>query len=333
METISIIIPIYNAEATLEKCVRSILNQTYPNLEIILVNDGSTDSSLAICRQFAVTDARVEVITSPNGGVSKARNLGLAHAKGQYVGFVDSDDWVEPDFCMRLLQGMKLSDDICISVVGMVDDGWDAYLSKLCNKATDCILSNSEAVDEITKREGLRGYLCNKLFLNTSLRLDESIFVCEDLEFVLRYLTNYPNMSLAVENACLYHYIKPAIYRFSYVRYELTRSYTRLAAYHLILGYIDNPGSPIRSRIRGYLCEYSFEMLVYWYNLPRKQRNKAERVEKHIDEIHNEFILNYEYGYKVASRKMKVKYSLARHCPQFLICLLRIKDLLGIKID
>lgn len=333
METISIIIPVYNAETTLEKCLHSILNQTYSTLQIILVNDGSTDSSLTICRQFAETDSRVEVITRPNGGVSKARNLGLDHVEGKYVGFVDSDDWVEPDFCMRLLQGMQRENDVCMSAIGVVDETWSVYLSSLCHNANFFILSNSEAVNEITKREGLRGYLWNKLFFNTSLRLDESIFVCEDLEFVIRYLTNHPSKSLAVENVCLYHYIKPTTYRFSYVRYDLARSYTRLSAYHLIMGYIDNPTSPISLRMREYLCEYSFEMLVHWYNLPRKQRDKRQQAKNPIEDILNEFILNYQYGYYVASRKLKIKYFLARYCPNCLILLLRIKDILGIRID
>ncbi len=333
MDSISVIIPIYNAETTLEQCLTSILNQTYSNLQIILINDGSTDSSLSICRQFEQIDQRIEVITCPNGGVSKARNLGLDHAKGRYIGFVDSDDWVEPEFFMRLLQGIKQSRNICMSVVGVVDEDWKVYLSNLCKQSNSYVLSHTEAIEEITKKEGLRGYLWNKLFENSSLRLNESILVCEDLEFVVRYLTSHPSKSIVVENACLYHYKKPNSYRFSYVRYDLSRTYTRLNAYHLIMGYFNDPTSSISLRMREYLCEYSYEMLVSWYNVSRKERNRFQRVENHIDEIQNEFIHNFQYGYEVASNKMKIKYLLARYCPKVLIVLLRTKDCLGIKID
>lgn len=93
---ISIIVPVYNAEKYLNRCISSLLNQTYYNLEIILVNDGSTDNSKKICENAAKKDSRVKVTNSVNEGVSLARNKGLKRASGDYVSFVDSDDYVEP---------------------------------------------------------------------------------------------------------------------------------------------------------------------------------------------------------------------------------------------
>lgn len=94
---ISVIIPVYNVSKYLKQCVDSVLNQTYRNLEIILVDDGSTDCSGVICDQYAQTDQRVIVIHKENGGLSDARNTGLEVAKGEYIGFVDSDDFIHPD--------------------------------------------------------------------------------------------------------------------------------------------------------------------------------------------------------------------------------------------
>ena len=94
---ISIIVPVYNVEKYLPKCVESLLAQTYSNLEIILVDDGSVDASGQICDTYAAKDSRVRVIHQPNAGVSAARNAGLKAARGEYIGFVDADDWVEPD--------------------------------------------------------------------------------------------------------------------------------------------------------------------------------------------------------------------------------------------
>lgn len=94
-DLISIIVPVYNVEKYLEQCIESILNQSYQNLEIILINDGSIDNSGLICDRYKQIDLRIKVIHKENGGQSSARNVGLNIAKGSYVGFVDSDDWIE----------------------------------------------------------------------------------------------------------------------------------------------------------------------------------------------------------------------------------------------
>ena len=92
---ISVIVPVYKVKQYLEKCVNSITNQTYKNLEIILIDDGSPDGSPALCDKLSKTDNRIKVIHKENGGVSSARNTGLANATGDYIAFVDSDDWIE----------------------------------------------------------------------------------------------------------------------------------------------------------------------------------------------------------------------------------------------
>lgn len=104
MKKISIIVPIYNAEEHLDKCVKSILMQTEKNLELILVDDGSDDNSLKICKEYEKRDARVRVIHQDNAGVSAARNQGIDIAEGEYIGFVDSDDWIDANMYERLLE-------------------------------------------------------------------------------------------------------------------------------------------------------------------------------------------------------------------------------------
>lgn len=95
-EKISVIVPVYNVEKYLERCVESIFKQTYKNIEIILVDDGSTDNSGKICDKFLKKDERVKVIHKENGGLSDARNAGLEILSGKYIMFVDSDDWISP---------------------------------------------------------------------------------------------------------------------------------------------------------------------------------------------------------------------------------------------
>ena len=106
-ELVSIIIPIYNVEKYLTKCIESVINQTYKNLEIILVNDGSTDNSKEIIDKYSLIDSRIKVINKKNGGLSEARNAGIEIAKGDYIGFLDSDDWIELNMYEKLYKYIK----------------------------------------------------------------------------------------------------------------------------------------------------------------------------------------------------------------------------------
>lgn len=104
---ISLIIPCYNAEQTLRKCLYSVIRQSYNNLEVILIDDGSTDGSAKIYEEFRLKDKRIKILKQDNAGVAKARNNGVEAATGEYICFVDSDDWVEPDYCTVLYNLLK----------------------------------------------------------------------------------------------------------------------------------------------------------------------------------------------------------------------------------
>ena len=114
MHTISVIVPIFNAGAYLAKCIESLIHQPYTALQIILVNDGYTDDSLAIAQQYAAQDSRIEVYTQTNRGQSVARNLGLQYAKGEYISFVDADDYIDNDFYTVLMQ--HIGDLDCVQI-------------------------------------------------------------------------------------------------------------------------------------------------------------------------------------------------------------------------
>jgi len=106
-DLISVVVPVYNVEQYLEKCVNSIINQTYKNLEIILVDDGATDSSGNMCDQLAKSDSRITVYHKENGGLSDARNYGVERATGDYIGFVDSDDYIDSEMYEELYEAIK----------------------------------------------------------------------------------------------------------------------------------------------------------------------------------------------------------------------------------
>lgn len=129
---ISIIIPIYNVELYIHRCIKSVLVQTYTNLEIILVNDGSPDNCGRICDEYAQKDERIRVIHKKNGGLSNARNAGIAVAKGEYIGFVDSDDYIEPSMYEKLLNAI-LTQNTKLSMSAFYCEHEDGKLDELNN--------------------------------------------------------------------------------------------------------------------------------------------------------------------------------------------------------
>lgn len=135
IDLISVIIPVYNVEKTLKRCVDSVLKQSYANIEIILVDDGSTDSSIEICEQYAEIFPNISVLHQENNGLSEARNNGVKIAKGEYIIFLDSDDWWESDFiykCMKKNQKSKNKYDLFIGAAQKVDavTGERTYIGK-----------------------------------------------------------------------------------------------------------------------------------------------------------------------------------------------------------
>ncbi|UZD42489.1 glycosyltransferase family 2 protein [Selenomonas sputigena] len=122
-ELISVVVPVYNNEKYLSRCIESILNQTYPNIEIILVDDGSTDQSGALCDDYGSRYVNVKVIHQENSGQAAARNAAMQHVHGSYIGYVDSDDWVEPDMYEYLFQLIKKYGGDCASIDFKMSDG------------------------------------------------------------------------------------------------------------------------------------------------------------------------------------------------------------------
>lgn len=164
MALISVIVPIYKVEQYLSKCVQSLLNQTYPHLEIILVDDGSPDGCGAICDEFARQDRRVRVVHKKNGGLSDARNAGIELAKGAYLAFVDSDDWLEPDAYEAML---ALAEKLRVPMVcaGRFDeDGLTGEQTPgLCPEREE-VVTGQELVRRILRWEHLDSAAWDKLY-------------------------------------------------------------------------------------------------------------------------------------------------------------------------
>lgn len=192
---LSIIIPIYNTEAYLPRCIDSILSQSFTDYELILIDDGSIDNSGAICDNYAQQDNRIKVFHQKNGGLSSARNTGLDHAQGEWIYFVDSDDELKLNGLQTLVD--CISDDVDCVMGGYEQYDLDGNLIETEKKHETLTLSKQDSLlvlfPEHTIIYSYLGYVWNRLFRNQiiqeySLRFDTSIRIKEDSLFVTEYL-------------------------------------------------------------------------------------------------------------------------------------------------
>lgn len=162
-EMISVIVPVYNVEAYLDQCIASIVSQTYTNLEIILVDDGSPDNCPDMCDVWAKRDPRIKVIHKENGGLSDARNAGMAVATGSYIGFIDSDDYISPDM-YRLLYERIVADGTEIAACGIELVYEDGRTSRPLNQAGSFVLTREAAMEAVILESRLKQPVCYKLY-------------------------------------------------------------------------------------------------------------------------------------------------------------------------
>lgn len=160
---ISIVVPIYNVEQYLQKCVDSLINQTYKNLEIILVDDGSPDNCPKICDEYAKQDSRIKVIHKENGGLSDARNAGMNIATGEYISFIDSDDWIKSEMIEDMYNRMiEDNSDLVSSGVLWADE--DGVEIRNATVSENCVLNTEQAMTELINDGKLKQHVWNKLY-------------------------------------------------------------------------------------------------------------------------------------------------------------------------
>ena len=208
---ISVIVPVYKVEQYLARCLESICGQTYRNLEIICVDDGSPDRSIDILNEFAAKDSRIQVIRQSNQGQSAARNRGLDISKGEWITFIDSDDWIEPDTLE--ICASHISDMVDIIVYGMSIDCEanipDEKLAKIEEYSRLKFEGIRQFSDDVILSTNI--YICNKLFRGSVVRKYELRFPdgrwYEDASFVYRFFLLAKN-GYFIKNRHMYHYVQ-----------------------------------------------------------------------------------------------------------------------------
>lgn len=284
-DLISIIVPVYNVDKYLRNCVDSILGQTYRNIEIILIDDGSKDQSGKICDEYKKIDDRVIVIHQKNSGVSSARNKGIELSKGKWITFVDSDDWIEKDFC-KVLYTKAIENQCDVALCGYNRVG-ESNIETININGHDNILGSKEyMINSLNPQTGF-GFCHMKLFNKNIIknnRFDEKLLVGEDAIFnemiskninraifikkalynyrmnmnsvVKKYDENYANKylnSMKINKEYIFKYYKDSK--------EIIQNYYNYVAYHVLLvavNYCYNPDNKTKNKRKSLkeVCNY-----------------------------------------------------------------------------
>lgn len=307
---VSIVVAVYNVEKYLTKCIESLVRQTYSNIEIILIDDGSTDNSSSICDEWAKIDSRIVVYHQENKGVAVSRNKGILCALGVYVIFVDSDDWVENTFVEKLLQYHHKDE---WTLVGYYIDyeqvNKNRQIKKLYKNKESCQVKKEEVASLF--RMGLFGATWNKLYeisriKNNNIKFREDMDLGEDIVFNLEYLKHF-NGNFYIINELLYHYIRrnrdSLMVRFNERYVEMNK-----IAYTEFLAYLNSVSADEESR-RQILASY-FDVLVtamdnlYMNRKSMNQKLYAAKMTERKKERELKNILNQMEG------KIKIIYSI-----------------------
>ena len=283
-DLISVIVPVYNVEEYIEKCLDSIINQTYKNLQIIIVDDGSPDNSGKICDEYAKKDNRITVLHKENGGVSFARNIGLQNATGNWVTFVDSDDWIENDYIEQLLKIAKQDNaDVVLCGYNRVNNTAGQEINATGGKDT---FSQFEYLIKTLNPQTGFGFCHMKLIKKDciqNLRFDENLVVGEDALFNMQLsknikkavfykkaLYNYRNNSNSVVKRYDDNYAKKYLESMKKCQEYITSNYTdskikqnyyNYVSYHVMLvavNYCFHPENKNKNKIKllKEICNY-----------------------------------------------------------------------------
>ena len=264
----SIIVPAYNNGKYISKCIDSVLQQTFSDLELIVVNDGSTDDTLEIIKKFEEQDLRLKVIDKKNGGVSSARNVGLDNINGQYVLFLDSDDWYELNYCEELADLLKKNNaDIVFSTKFYIEE------SKIFEAGKNAVNYPKSVIDLLSKFTYSLTMTCIKSDLLTKdLRFDENLHYYEDGEFLTRLLVLKPH--IVYNEHPSFHFRPGSITHSKFTRKTLTQIDTN--------NIIDNRFKGINRKLDSVLKQRYVSMIAGMSTIAAKDLNHDKSLDREL---------------------------------------------------
>ena len=206
---ISVIIPVYNVKQYIERCIDSVLNQTYKNIEIILVDDGSNDGCNEICNMYAEKDKRIKVVHIKNSGVSNARNLGIRLANGDFITFVDADDYIDTS-CIEKMYKLCKDEQCDIGIVGTLENNELTNKTNTSGESIDMVLSAENALKEMLNEKYYYGNVWGKIYKTDiwkNIHFNEDTVIGEDMEVLYKVLLKSNKVKINT-NERLYYYTK-----------------------------------------------------------------------------------------------------------------------------
>jgi len=272
---VSLIILVYNAENYLRKCLDSAIAQTLRDIEIIIVNDGSTDSSISIIREYEEKEKRIKVINQQNGGIGTARNFGLNVASGDFIGFLDSDDWIDTSFLEKLyLAAIEQNADIATCNSAFVVEGSDRLPAK--KRSKKFILTSAEALKKIIGESGIRSYACNKIYRRTLFTMNNisyptNVKCYEDMATTFKLI--YYSTRVVMFTETLYYYLQREGSITKKIKVSLV--FDNIIALSLMREFLERKGI-----FKKYIWEYRFlcfKMMMYsLFSLVFLNKDKSE---------------------------------------------------------
>lgn len=307
---ITIIIPVYNAEKRIEQCICSVLSQTYNNFELILINDGSTDNSRIICEKYARLDNRIITIHKENGGVSTARNIGIKQAKGEYICFIDSDDWVDNIYIESFFHNGKLDEDLFIQgikyfvprrnqepIMFMYSKESFILEDNLGFFVNSKLLENGCPVAKLFKK---------KIIVDNNIYFDENLTLNEDHLFVISYYKYVHKIYLT--DAITYHYYSDYLIPSLTKRKHSTEEYLDISNKVIIafLEFIRRFNEPIQYW-SSYFSTLGIDQIIKAIIVANLECNTIYKLNK----CHNLWLLHNEYTQYYAPKEI-YKYILKK---------------------
>lgn len=298
-ELVSIIVPIYNVEKYLEQCVISLINQSYKNIEIILINDGSTDNSIDIMNKYKKLDGRVKCYCKVNGGLSDARNYGISVSKGKYIVFVDSDDYVEKDY-ISILYNLIIENNVKISQCG-INKVYENKVLDIYKYDHMLLLDKYNYLSDSYSSHKIENVVVWNKMYSSDLLDDESFEkgkIHEDEFFTYKQIYNLDK--IAISDLPLYNY------RVNHNGITLGNfNKNRLSIIEALLERIDFYSNLNEEHLKNLTAEYAIDVMLKVYCLSKKYLNDSDILNNISMKINHIFKNN-----KICNKKTKVKYYL-----------------------
>lgn len=312
-ELISVMIPAYNAEKYIGRCLESLKNQTYSNIEIVIVNDGSKDNTQLICEEYVNKDSRFRLINQKNGGEGAARNKGLSEAKGKYLCFVDADDYVYPEFVENMYK-MKQEYQAGMVICGFTELKEQEIINQTSGDIQ--IMNQEDAMEKLLKEDSFKGYVWNKMFdmdiiRNNKLQFDKSLAVWTDVLFVFQYMLSIEKVIFNPKPMYYYIYVETSASHATNHLLGVEKSYSAIRAKEQMIDTIPNNYDKVKKQISVRFVQSSLAVIRnIGYASARKREFKT---------YYQKCIQYIKYYRKEAKsrlpKKDKILASMCTYCP------------------